>query len=89
MTRRDANILIGLGIPAGIMLVIFFFGIFFGGAWGYGGGDMPPTAPNPNKGFFQDVMWCGGIGMAIGALLSLTSLVALIFRLISGPKNST
>ena len=84
MNRKDANIVIGMGIPAGIVLAIFFFGIFFGGAWGSGGGDMPPGSPNPAKNFFTVMMWIGGVGMVIGVLLCVTSLVALVFRLIAG-----
>jgi hypothetical protein len=84
--RRDANILIGMGIPAGVGLVVFCFGIFFGGAWGSSGGDMPPGSAVPNRGFFQIMMWLGGIGMALGAVLCVCSLVVLLTRLIAGPR---
>lgn len=87
MTRRDAKILIGMGIPAGIAMAVFCFGIFFGGAWGYGGGDMPPGSANPNQSGFAAIMWIGGIGTAPGVLLTVTSLVVLIARSIAGPRT--
>jgi hypothetical protein len=84
MNRKNANIIIGLGIPTGIVVALFFFGIFFGAAWGYGGGDMPPNSPNPAKQFELTMMWISGVGAIIGVLLSITSLVVLISRLLRG-----
>jgi hypothetical protein len=88
MQSRNVNILIALGIPAGLGLALFSFGLFFSGAWAAGGGDMPAGSPaTPATQFSRYIMFAGGAGVAAGVAISVVSLIALIVRLVRKTKE--
>ena len=83
MQSRNVTILIALGIPAGLGLALFSFGLFFSGAWAAGGGDMPVGSPaTPAMQFSRYIIFAGGAGLVAGVVISLASLIALIVRLV-------
>ena len=82
MQSRNVTILAAIGIPAGLGLAIFSFGIFFGSAWAANGGDMPAGSPvTPGMQFSKWVMYAAAAGVLTGAAVSIASLITLIIRL--------
>jgi len=82
--RNRATIFVAIGIPIGVMLIVFFGGMVIPAAWLAGGGDMPPGHGNPSGMQVGRAIFFVSIAMAaVGAILLATSLIIVIGLLLT------
>jgi TRAP-type C4-dicarboxylate transport system permease small subunit len=88
MQSRNVTILLVVGIPAGLGVALFSFGLFVSGAWAASGGDMPAGSPaTPAMQFSRYVVYAGVAGVVGGLVMAVASLFALIVRLLGKFKD--
>ena len=88
MRRKNADILVGVGIAVGFTLLVLGGSMVIPAAWMAGGGDMPTGHGVPSDMNLGLVVLYASIGAAIvGVLLILTSAITGIVLLITRWKN--
>lgn len=91
MGRKAITILVSIGIPLGMMLMVFGGMMVIPAAWGAGGGDMPPGRGDPRTMQVDRVMLYAAFGIAIiGAAMQIASLIGgIVLLLTRTPSRSS